>query len=118
MAFLGLKVVAAIAKGVKNLASKIKDKKEAKLQKKVDAAVEKQGKLNSIFGSAGVSLPAGNPIKNAAENLMGIKPEVAEGVDAVPGGGGGKELPAWLVPVAIGGALLLFLPKLLGRKRR
>lgn len=118
MAFLGLKVVAAIAKGVKNLAGKIKAKKEAKIEKKISAAVDKQTRLNSIFGEAGVSLPAGSPLANAASNLMGMKPEVAEGVDTKPGGSEGTALPTWLVPVAIGAAVLLFIPKLLGGKRR
>lgn len=116
MAFLGLKVLAAVAQGVKKIAGKIKAKKEAKIQKKVDSAVARQNSLQSIFGEAGVSIPAGGSLKNAADNLLGIKPSVSEGEGTTVGGN--KDLPSWLMPVAIAAGALLLLPKLLGRKRR
>jgi hypothetical protein len=121
MAFLGLKILGGIVKGVQKVVGKIKARKESKIQKRIDSALNKQSAFQStVSGILGpVALPTGNPFQIAASNLLGEKPGVE--TDPQQEGtvlGGSPQMPAWLTPVLIGVAALFLLPKLLKGRRR
>ena len=107
MAFVALKVLQGVFQGARKIAGKIKSRKETKIQNKIDNAFQKQGRLDSFFGEAGVSAASGGNLRNAAENILGLKPSVAGGEDAKITGKD-KQLPTWLIPVGIAAAMLLF----------
>lgn len=133
MAFLGLKVLAGVAQGVKKIATKIKDKKETKIQKRIDSAIDKKASLGGLFGDApvnttvanttgGAVLPTVNPFRAAAAGLFRSKPDLQE--DQVKEGivlGGkpqsGSSMPSWLIPAGLVLAAIFVLPNLFRRKR-
>lgn len=69
MAFLPLKILGGAAKGITKIVQNIKAKKEAKLDARVERALNQKQALASIGLIAGGGAP--DVIKNAALNLFG-----------------------------------------------
>jgi len=118
-----LKFAGAIVGGVKKFITKRKEKKELKIQRKIDSAIQQRERLNEfsqgIFGTAGGE---SSVVKQAGEALSAIKNFNTEGggEEAKKDGlviGGKSDLPSWLLPVAGILAAVLILPKLLGGRR-
>lgn len=118
MALAILKAAGAIGRGIGNFIKKRAAKKDEKIQKKIDAAVKKQGTLAGLVGEQTKESNLGGAmagIQSAAASLFGGGGAAGAAERAKEDGsviGGKAGMPTWLLPVAIVVALL-FLPKLL-----
>lgn len=121
MAFLPLKIIGGIARGVGNLVQKIKAKKDAKLDARVQDALEKKAQLAALGLPAGMLPSAGNVPKDSSVDIFGASSvqqvvQKSQEDGAITGGmagGMGKFLP-----YIIGGILLVFGFLFMQKKRR
>jgi hypothetical protein len=121
MAFLPLKIIGGIARGVGNLVQKIKAKKEAKLDQRVQNALEQKAQLAALGLPSGMLPNASQVAKESSLDIFGnssaqqiIAKSQMDGTIT----GGGFGLVSKFVPYILGAVLLLFGFFFMSKKRR